>query len=116
MSLLAWIVLGALLGAVAGVVMGPSRRVSRAMNLLVGIAGAVLAGWLLSPLIGLPALNEGRFSIGALVVAAVGAVLLLVVVNAVRRGDTPTPKTAAPPDDKETDDGTQSADRHPPRA
>lgn len=114
-NVLAWIALGALIGAAAAFVLGPHRRVGRALNVAVGAVGAVLAGWLLSPRIGLPTLNEGRFVIGALVVAAVGAVALLVIVNVLRRGDplaAAAPAPANPMESKETDDGTQPPGRY----
>ena len=56
------------------------------LNVVVGIVGAALAGWLISPLVGVPTLNQGAFSIGALVVSLLGGMLLLAVVNLVRRG------------------------------
>ena len=56
------------------------------LNVVVGIVGAALAGWFISPLLGTPSINQGSFSFGALLVSLVGAVILLAVVNLIRRG------------------------------
>jgi uncharacterized membrane protein YeaQ/YmgE (transglycosylase-associated protein family) len=50
-------------------------------NIIVGIVGAVVAGWLF-PAIGL---NLGGNIIGAIISAAIGAIIVLVVVGMVRR-------------------------------
>jgi uncharacterized membrane protein YeaQ/YmgE (transglycosylase-associated protein family) len=85
MNILIWLVAGAVVGVIAGMVFGRHPRQGPLLNIVVGTVGAVLAGWLVSPLVGLPAANEGRFTWGALAVALVGAVLLLIAVNVVRR-------------------------------
>ena len=56
------------------------------LNVIVGIVGAALAGFFISPMVGLPTINQGSFSIGSLVVSLIGAVILLAVVNLLRRG------------------------------
>lgn len=56
------------------------------LNIVVGIVGAVLAGWFISPLVGVPTINEGALSLASLLVSLVGAVILLGIVNLVRRG------------------------------
>jgi uncharacterized membrane protein YeaQ/YmgE (transglycosylase-associated protein family) len=56
------------------------------LNVLVGIVGSVLAGWVISPLVGAGTINQGNFSLPSLVVSFIGAVILLAVVNMFRRG------------------------------
>jgi uncharacterized membrane protein YeaQ/YmgE (transglycosylase-associated protein family) len=56
------------------------------LNVVVGIIGAMLGGWLISPLVGVGTINQSNFSVGALVVSLVGAVILLAIVNLFRRG------------------------------
>jgi uncharacterized membrane protein YeaQ/YmgE (transglycosylase-associated protein family) len=56
------------------------------LNIIVGIVGAMLGGWLISPLLGAASINQGDFSIMGLVVSFVGALILLAVVNLIRRG------------------------------
>ncbi len=83
-----WIVVGGLLGWVASKLMGTDGQQGTLLNIVVGIAGAFIAGWFISPLVGVGTINQGNFSIGALVVSLVGAVILLAVVNMLRRGTT----------------------------
>lgn len=79
-----WIVVGGLIGWVASMIMG--RPESTLLNIIVGIVGAVIAGWLISPLVGVGTINQGDFSLGALAVSLLGAVALLAVVSLFRRG------------------------------
>jgi uncharacterized membrane protein YeaQ/YmgE (transglycosylase-associated protein family) len=51
----------------------------------VGIVGAFLGGWLISPLVGVGTINQG-ISIGSLIVSLIGAIILLAIVNLFRRG------------------------------
>ena len=55
------------------------------LNIVVGIIGAAIAGWLISPLVGVPSINTG-FSVGSFIVSLLGAVVLLGIVNLFRRG------------------------------
>lgn len=54
--------------------------------ILVGVVGALIAGWIISPLVGIPTINQDAFSLPALLVSLLGAIVLLGVVNLVRRG------------------------------
>jgi uncharacterized membrane protein YeaQ/YmgE (transglycosylase-associated protein family) len=56
------------------------------LNVVVGIVGALLAGWLITPLVGVGTINQSNFSLPALIVSFVGAVLLLGLVGVLRRG------------------------------
>ena len=56
------------------------------LNVVVGIVGAALGGWFLSPLVGVSTINQSNFSLPSLLVSLLGAVILLAVVNLVRRG------------------------------
>ena len=56
------------------------------LNVVVGIVGAMIGGWVISPLVGAGTVNQGDFSLGGLFVSLVGAVILLGVVNLFRRG------------------------------
>ena len=56
------------------------------LNVVVGIVGAFIGGMLISPLVGVPTINQNALSVGALLVSLVGAVILLAIVNLVRRG------------------------------
>ena len=56
------------------------------LNIIVGIVGALIGGWLLSPMVGAGTVNQGDFSLMGLLVSLGGAIILLLVVNLVRRG------------------------------
>lgn len=56
------------------------------MNVVVGIVGAFLAGWFLTPFLGIGTINQTDFSIPALLVSLGGAIILLAIVNLFRRG------------------------------
>ena len=86
MTLLLIIIVGGLLGWIASKMMGTDAQQGILLNIVVGIVGALLAGFLLSPLFGIPPITSGNFSIGALLVSLIGAVILLAVVNLFRKG------------------------------
>jgi uncharacterized membrane protein YeaQ/YmgE (transglycosylase-associated protein family) len=56
------------------------------LNVVVGIVGAGLGGWFLSPLVGISTINQSNFSAASLVVSFLGAIVLLAIVNRVWRG------------------------------
>ena len=86
MNVIIWLIAGGLIGWVASRIMGTDARQGIFLNVVVGIVGSVLGGWLLSPLVGVATINEGNFSMAALLVSLVGAVVLLALVNFARRG------------------------------
>jgi uncharacterized membrane protein YeaQ/YmgE (transglycosylase-associated protein family) len=51
------------------------------LNLIVGIVGVLLAGLLLTPLFGIGTINQRDFSLPALLISLLGAVILLAIVN-----------------------------------
>jgi uncharacterized membrane protein YeaQ/YmgE (transglycosylase-associated protein family) len=80
------IIVGGVLGWLASKVMRTDAQQGIFLNIVVGIVGAALAGFLLSPLLGIPTINSANFSIGALLISFVGAIILLAIVNFFRRG------------------------------
>lgn len=86
MTLVIWLVVGGIIGWLASLVMKTDAQQGMILNVVVGIVGAVLGGWLLSPLIGAGTLNQGDFSLLGLLVSFGGAIILLFVVNLLRRG------------------------------
>ncbi|HYG31392.1 MAG TPA: GlsB/YeaQ/YmgE family stress response membrane protein [Methylophilaceae bacterium] len=85
MTFLAWIIIGGILGWLASLVMRTDAQQGLFLNIVVGIVGALLGGWLLAPLVGTGTINQNDFSIGSLLVSFLGAVILLAIVNLVRR-------------------------------
>ena len=84
MNILVWLVVGGLLGWAASAVMRTQEGIL--LNVVVGIVGAALGGWLLSPVMGVSTINQNNFSLPSLLVSFLGAVMLLVLVNFLRRG------------------------------
>lgn len=82
-----WLLFGALVGWLASLVMRTDAQQGALLNIVVGIIGAFLGGFLFSLLgIGGSNINNGDFSIGSLLVSFIGAVVLLAIVNMFRRG------------------------------
>lgn len=88
MNLIIWLIVGGILGWLASIVMKRDAQQGVLLNVVVGIVGAFLGGLLISPLLGVGTINQGDFSIGALLVSLLGAVILLAIVNLIRRGST----------------------------
>ena len=83
MSILAWIALGLVGGAVVGWVWGLRGRGLLA-DAVVGVLGAVLGGFLASVLLGL---DIAGLDVTSILVAAVGAVLLILILHALPATD-----------------------------
>jgi uncharacterized membrane protein YeaQ/YmgE (transglycosylase-associated protein family) len=86
MNFIIWIVIGGLIGWAASIVMKTDAQQGVVLNVVVGIVGALVGGWLLSPLFGTATINQNDFSLASLVVSLLGAIILLAVVNLLRRG------------------------------
>jgi len=86
MNLIIWLVAGAIIGWLASRIMGTSGQQGLILDIVVGIVGALLAGWFLSPLFGVGTINQNDFSLPALLVSLLGAIILLAIVRLVRRG------------------------------
>jgi uncharacterized membrane protein YeaQ/YmgE (transglycosylase-associated protein family) len=85
MNLIIWLVVGGVIGWIASLIMKTDAQQGLVLNVVVGIVGALIGGWLLSPMVGGGTLNQGDFSLPGLFVSLVGAVILLFIVNLVRR-------------------------------
>jgi uncharacterized membrane protein YeaQ/YmgE (transglycosylase-associated protein family) len=86
MNFIIWIVVGGILGWLASLIMRTDAQQGLLLNIVVGIIGALLGGWLLAPLFGTGTINQNDFSIGSLLVSLLGAIILLAIVNLFRRG------------------------------
>mgnify|MGYP000894986905 CR=1 FL=1 len=85
MNFLIWLVVGGVIGWLASIVMRTDAQQGILLNVVVGIVGAFLGGFLLSPLFGIGTINQNNFSLGALIVSFLGALILLAIVNLFRR-------------------------------
>ncbi len=85
-NLIVWIILGGVIGWLASMVMRTNAQQGLLMNVIVGIVGAFLAGWLITPFLGIETINQNDFSFPALIVSLLGAIVLLGVIKFFRRG------------------------------
>lgn len=83
MNFILWLIIGGLIGWVASIIMGTNAQQGILLNIVVGIIGAFVAGLLLTPLFGAGSINS-EFSLGALLISLLGAVILLGLVNVLR--------------------------------
>ena len=81
-----WLIVGGVIGWIASLIMRTDAQQGVLLNIVVGIVGAALAGFVISPLIGVPTINQDAFSFGAMIVSLIGAIILLAIVNLFRRG------------------------------
>jgi uncharacterized membrane protein YeaQ/YmgE (transglycosylase-associated protein family) len=86
MNLIIWLVVGGIVGWIASLIMKTDAQQGIILNVIVGIVGALIAGFVLTPLLGQGTINSGDFSIMGLLMSLVGAIILLAIVNLVRRG------------------------------
>lgn len=80
MGILLWIVFGAIAGWIASVITKTSNGLL--LDIVVGIVGAVIGGWIMNAL---GTAGTTGFNLWSLLVAILGAVVLLVIVKAIRR-------------------------------
>ena len=80
-SIIIWLVVGGVCGWLASLIMRTDAQQGILLNIVVGIVGAFIAGWLL----GKGNINQG-ISIETFLWSLLGAIILLAVVNLIRRG------------------------------
>ena len=81
-GLLVWLVIGGVVGWLASIVMRTDAQQGVFMNIIVGIVGAFIGGWLFST----GDINSGVVTPTTFIVSLLGAIILLAVINLVRRG------------------------------
>ncbi len=82
MNFIIFLIVGGLVGWIASKIMGTDAQQGIILNVVVGIVGAILAGWLISPLIGVADITD-ELSIPAILVSLVGACILVFIVKLV---------------------------------
>ena len=81
LGIFSWIIIGLLAGALAGFFVPGRERYGCLGTILVGIAGGLLGGWLWTNLLGQ---NEASGFLGAIVVATIGSILVMLILRAIR--------------------------------
>ena len=84
MNIIIWLIVGGIVGWLASMVMKTDAQQGMILNVVVGIVGAFIGGWLIGPLLGAGSINDG-FSIMSLVVSLIGAIILLVIIGFFKR-------------------------------
>ena len=82
MSFISWIVIGALAGWIASLIVGTNRQQGCLVDIIVGIVGAFIGGFVFDLLNAGPQITG--FNLPSLLVAVVGAVILLFIVKAIQ--------------------------------
>ncbi len=85
-NFIVWLILGGIIGWLASKVMHTDAQQGIVLNIIVGIVGAYIGGLVISPLVGVSTINQNDFSLAALFVSFLGAIVLLGIINLLRRG------------------------------
>ncbi len=83
MNIIIWIIFGALAGWIASMIMNKNKQMGAIANIVVGIIGAFIGGYIMD-FFGAQGITG--FNLQSLIVAVVGAVLLLYVIGLLRGG------------------------------
>ena len=86
MGLIILLVVGGIVGWLASLIMRTDGQQGIVLNVVVGIVGALLAGFIVTPLIGGAPITSGAITIQSILVSLLGAVILLALINLFRRG------------------------------
>lgn len=86
MNIIIMLIVGGIIGWLASIVMRTDGQQGIILNVVVGIVGAMLAGLLLTPLLGGAPITSGALDLRSLVVSFLGALVLLAIINLFRRG------------------------------
>ena len=82
MGIITWLIFGALVGWVASIIMKRNSEMGVVANIVVGVIGAGLGGWIAS-LLGIGTVSG--FNFYSLLIAIAGACVLLLVIGLVQR-------------------------------
>lgn len=86
MGLIILLIVGGLIGWVASMIMRTDGQQGILLNVVVGIVGALLAGFIVTPLVGGAPITSGSINIQSIIVSLIGAIVLLAIINLFRRG------------------------------
>jgi uncharacterized membrane protein YeaQ/YmgE (transglycosylase-associated protein family) len=84
MNIIIYLIAGAIVGYIASRIMHTNSQQGLLLDIVVGVIGAFLAGYFISPLLGVGTINDA-ISLPTMLVTLVGAVVLLWIVKAIRR-------------------------------
>ena len=84
LGIFGWIIIGLLAGAIAGAFVPGRQRYGCLGTMVIGIIGGLIGGWLWVNVLGQ---NEASGWLGALVIATLGSVLIILILRSMSRGD-----------------------------
>ena len=84
MNIIIYLIAGAIVGYIASRIMKTNSQQGLILDILVGVVGAFIAGWFLSPIFGVGTINDA-VTLPTMLVTLGGAVLLLFIVKLIRR-------------------------------
>ena len=82
MGLILWLIIGGVIGWIASMIMRTDAQQGILLNIVVGIVGAFIGGLILSG----GSINNAPLTLTSFIVSLLGAIILLAIVNLVRRG------------------------------
>jgi uncharacterized membrane protein YeaQ/YmgE (transglycosylase-associated protein family) len=82
MNIIAWLVLGAIAGYLAGFLVKGDEGLGVIGHIILGIVGALVGGFIASVLLNVNPI-DGAFDVSSIVTATLGAILVVVVVGAI---------------------------------
>jgi len=80
MGIILWLIIGGVVGWLAGMIMRDNQGIL--MNIIVGIIGAAIGGFLFAG----GTINNAPLTVSSFITSLLGAVILLAIVSLVRRG------------------------------
>jgi len=83
-NILIYLIIGAIVGYIASRIMGTNSQQGLLLDIVVGVVGAFLAGYFISPLLGIGTINDA-ITIPTLLVTLLGSIILLWIVKQIRR-------------------------------
>lgn len=86
MTIIYILIVGGIIGWLASIIMRTDGQQGIVLNVVVGIVGAVIAGFVVTPFLGGAPITSGAFDIRSLIASLIGAIILLALVNMIRRG------------------------------
>jgi uncharacterized membrane protein YeaQ/YmgE (transglycosylase-associated protein family) len=84
MNLIIYLIAGAIVGYIASRIMHTNSQQGLLLDIVVGVIGAFLAGYFISPLLGIGTINDA-ITLPTMLVTLIGSVVLLWIVKMVRR-------------------------------
>ncbi len=82
MGIILWLIIGGVIGWLASIIMRTDAQQGILLNIVVGIVGAFIGGLIISG----GSINNAPLTLTSFLVSLLGAIVLLAIVNLVRRG------------------------------